>query len=1116
MARFARGRCLAWALVLPLTLAAPAAAQADPFGERIQPFLQAYCYECHGPTKAEAELNLARYTSAAMLADDFRQWNEVRAFLESEEMPPAEAEKHPTAEERAVALRTLDEVMSAEAGKLAGDPGDVLPRRLSNAEYNNTIRDLTGVDIRPADAFPVDPASGEGFSNTGEALQMSAALFKQQFAAAGLVADHVDFTPGGWSFAPYSVATYADQKKLHEQTILDFYRRHDVRYDVYLAAAWRYRHRTAERQSITIDQWADEHELSPKYLHALWDLLEAAPGEQHFYAAWLRRRWQAVPAPDPAAAGALPAEAQERLRTLAKDLSGLGAMLCPVETPPIVAHAGNAPIQHLERRKQTAAAHDTFNAALLGDARHFRLELGNLAKKDVVRVVLHVAPAEPAPASDVLVLLSNLNFSTAGDDYKPGDTQRNVALMAVLKDHAPAMLERLQASPRPRPEGIDPDSIALWAPATIELEIPAAALPQQGTVRLHVDARLDRQHTPAGAGRFALLDHLPQAESLGDLPFPLVNPEHGAADELRRSCAALCEVFPNRFYYADETRGLSAGFHLIEGFFRDDGPLCRRVLDDDQRRDLDRLWEELSFGTHIAEKMLRGFVFFERSERNFMKHPDFDGFREEDPDLVQSQSLERLEQVYLARSGVKATGAELAEHPIHLFFADIRAGLERRAQTLSACRPAYQAQLDTFAESAYRRPLTAAELKQLHDFLDDASRRPELGLEGALRASIVRILVSPYFCLRLDPAPPGETVAPLPDLALASRLSYFLWASMPDAELMSVAKAGRLHEEEVLRAQTRRMLRDPKVAGMALEFFGPWLRYRDFLQTAAASRTAFPKFDDALKQAMFEEPTRLASLLVQQNRSVLDLLAGDSTCVNKRLAEHYGLPFSGPPGSWCEATGLGERGRGGLLGMAVFLTKNSQPERTSPVKRGFWVVHHLLDQHIPPPPPGVVALPAKETDTSGKTIRQLLAAHTEEARCANCHRRFDALGLAMEGFDAIGGARGKDLAGRPIDNLVELPSGRQARGVPELAQYLASDRADQFTQTLGRKLLGYALGRSLLLSDRPLLERLQARLKQNDYRFGELFETIVASPQFRNERCQDFTAAAFRNERSGE
>jgi hypothetical protein len=301
------------------------------------------------------------------------------------------------------------------------------------------------------------------------------------------------------------------------------------------------------------------------------------------------------------------------------------------------------------------------------------------------------------------------------------------------------------------------------------------------------------------------------------------------------------------------------------------------------------------------------------------------------------------------------------------------------------------------------------------------------------------------------------------------------------------------------------MLKDPKVSGFVQELFGQWLRYGDFLKSESVNRQVFPDFDEALKQAMFEEPTRFATAVIQQDRSVLELLRSDETYVNKRLARHYGLPFRGAVATdWEQATGLLQQGRGGLLGMAVFLTKNSQPARTSPVKRGFWVVHELLGEHIPAPPPDVPVLPARETDSKGKSIRELLALHTADATCARCHQRFDSVGLSMEGFDAIGKGRTKDLAGRPIDNLVRLPTGEMAHGIPEFSEYLVAERKNEFIHTLCKKLLGFALGRSLELSDRALIEKMQDELKQNDYRFTSLVETIVLSPQFRTQRGKDY------------
>jgi hypothetical protein len=1077
---------------------------AEPFADKIRPFLTSYCLDCHGEKKAEAELNLARYTSTTMLADDFRQWEHVVTFLKSGEMPP-ETAKQPSDAERAAILSALSDVMLGEARKMAGDPGAVLPRRLSNAEYNYSVRDLTGFDIRPADSFPVDPASGEGFSNTGEALLMSPSLFKKYYNAAQFVADHIDFTPSGWAFAPYPVSTYADQKKYHEQAILNFYQRHAVDYESYLAAAMTHR----QHPEIALVQLATQRRQSPRYLISLWNMLSGNPDDARHYQKWLRLRWQSLPTGDNATQS-------PEIKAFARDLSRLGEMLTPRETEAIVSNAGNGPIQHIERRNKTARSRDTFNTSLISDARRFHLEIRDLAKKDSVTIVLQAAALDATDDGAGFVILKDLNFTTANaDQYKPNDDKRNLSLSTILKTHAPEQWETLSFGKHPFGDVLEASSIAIQTGTTVEFQVPRAAFANEKNITFYVDARLDREHSKSGLIRFSLLDHAAGGNRLDEQSFPLVNPDHASAKELRESCQSLCQVFPNRFFYVDDTRGLSAGFHLTEGFFRDDQPLCRHVLSDQENEELDRLWNELEFGTQIAEKMLRGFVFFERSERNFMKHPDFDAFKEEDPELAREATVLRLEQAYFKRSGVKGSDEELVTHPIHMFFADIRDGLRQRTEQLHAARPLYLKQLEAFAQRASRRPLSAAELQQVRDFYQKLCDQPEYGIERAVRASVVRLLVSPHFCYRIDPAPAGDATLPLSDLALASRLSFFLWSSMPDDELLAVAADGKLHDPRVLAAQTQRMLKDPKVSGFALEFLGPWLRYRDFLEQESVSRELFPMFDAQLKQSMFEEPTRLATHLIQQNRPVSELLNGDTTLVNRRLAQHYGLPFNGGADDWTEVSGLHGRGRSGLLGMAVFLTKNSQPQRTSPVKRGFWVVHHLLGEHIPAPPADVVALPAKETETQGKTIRQLLALHTDDFKCARCHRRFDAVGLSMEGFDAIGRRRDKDLAGRAVDDLVDLPTGKQARGVAEYSQYLAAERADDFNKTLCRKLLGYALGRSVQLSDQPLLDTMQVRLKE-DGRFHTLFEVVISSPQFRNQRCRDFSNASYRLQVSGD
>ncbi len=1098
-----------------LGVACPRACGDDLFRDKVTPFMQTYCFKCHNQKTAEGLLNLTRYTSSTLIAKDFREWEHVITFLKEEKMPPSKA-KQPTAAERTEFLAAVENLLLIEARKLADDPGTSSPRRLSNAEYNYTIRDLTGVDIRPTASFPVDPASGEGFTNTSEALVMSPNLFKKYYAAGQQVADHVLLTTTGFEFAPYPVVTFSDRQKFYEQAILRFYEQHKIDYATYLAAAWSYRHRPASRRDATIEAWAAENKLSQKYLRSLWNALQDDASSDVFYIQWLRQRWNALPAPTEPTQTAVPAETRRAIQTLAVDIQRLSVMLCVPETQAIVSDAGNAPITHIDRRKKTAAGRDKFNLALIEQPnQRLQWELKNKPDKAAAKLIISVSKVG-SEMEDGYVILNQPNFSSsAPGSYNPKDAKKNLSLRDFLTNYAPEQLKRLEFGVHPLGHKIDPDSLVLKVPSVIEIEISPEALKDQRMRRFYAEASVDEKNSKLRMAKIGLFNQKPKDDLPGSVL--LFAPGNPAAKQLAASCESFCKLFPNRFYFVDETRGISAGFHLIEGFFRDDQPLCNSVLSEEEKRDLDRLWDELYFSTKIYDKMLHGFVFFEREERSFLKHPDFNSIREEDPDLGKEENLLRFEQLYLKRSNVTATGADLEKHPIHAFFEDIRQGLKRRDLQLKQAEPAYIRNLQDFAKAAYRRPLTAEENKRLLEFYHSVAKQDEYGIEQAVRASILRILVSPHFCYRVEVPPPGKTIQPVDDLALASRLSYFLWSSMPDKELLDLAAKGELKNESTLRAQVRRMLKDPKVNGFALEFFGQWLQYGDFLKSESVNRQVFPEFDEALKQAMFEEPTRFAVGLIQNDRSVLELLRSDETYVNKRLASHYGLPFhSAVATDWEKATGLLQQGRGGFPGMAVFLTKNSQPARTSPVKRGFWVVHKLLGEHIPAPPANVPVLPAKETDAKGKSIRELLAQHTENASCARCHQRFDPVGLSMEGFDAIGKRRTKDLAGRPIDNLVRLPTGEAAHGIPEFSKYLVAERKHEFTQTLCRKFLGFALGRSLELSDKALVEKMQTALEKNDYRFSCLFETVVMSPQFRNQRGKDYTPVLSKTDPPGD
>jgi hypothetical protein len=332
---------------------------------------------------------------------------------------------------------------------------------------------------------------------------------------------------------------------------------------------------------------------------------------------------------------------------------------------------------------------------------------------------------------------------------------------------------------------------------------------------------------------------------------------------------------------------------------------------------------------------------------------------------------------------------------------------------------------------------------------------------------------------------------------LASRLSYFLWASMPDAELLARAATGDLHRPEVLTDQARRLLRDGRARGLATEFAGHWLDFRRFEEHNSVDRDRFPSFTNELRQAMFEEPVRFFLDLARNDSSVLDFLYAKHTFVNAVLAEHYGMPdLHARPGDWVRVEDADKHGRGGLLPMAVFQTLNAPGLRTSPVKRGYWVVRRLLGEHIPAPPAEVPELPADEAKLGELTLREALARHRQDKACAGCHERFDPIGLAFEGYGPVGERRTKDLGGRPVDTRAAFPGGGEGTGLDGLRAYLRDRRQDEFVENLCRKLLAYALGRSLRPADDETVRNIRTKLATNDYRFGTLIEAIVTSPQF--------------------
>ncbi len=406
--------------------------------------------------------------------------------------------------------------------------------------------------------------------------------------------------------------------------------------------------------------------------------------------------------------------------------------------------------------------------------------------------------------------------------------------------------------------------------------------------------------------------------------------------------------------------------------------------------------------------------------------------------------------------------------------------------------------LSTLMRRAYRRPVTDSDLEKPMEFFREARATGDFdsGIEMALAA----ILVSPRFLFRVERDPEGvapNTVYRVSDLDLASRLSFFLWSSIPDDELLDTAVRGELGKPEVLEREVRRMLADPRSRNLVSNFAGQWLYLRN-LASITPDLRLFPDFDDNLRQAFRQETELFFESVLREDRSVLDLLRADYTFLNERLAKHYGIPHV--YGSRFRRVSLGEDSeRGGLLRHGSILTVTSYATRTSPVIRGHWILKNLLGASPPPPPPNVPAL-RDNTVSATLSIRERLAEHRTNRACARCHDVMDPVGFAFENFDAVGRWRSFE-GGRPIDASGGLPDGSEFEGVSGLEENLLK-RPEIFVGTLCEKLLTFALGRGVEHYDASAIRKVVREARPDDYRFSSLIVGIVTSTPFTMRRSQ--------------
>jgi hypothetical protein len=623
------------------------------------------------------------------------------------------------------------------------------------------------------------------------------------------------------------------------------------------------------------------------------------------------------------------------------------------------------------------------------------------------------------------------------------------------------------------------NQVLVRAPEIIEIRLPASIA---AGAQLVASASLHPVAGKNGSVQVALSDRKPE-QGAGPIPKTdvvskdpnwtnvsrsvqvdspvLVSPSGQAQARTEESFDRFRDLFPIALCYTkivpvDEVVTLTL-------FYREDDMLKKLMLDDQQAMQLERLWAQLHFVSQDALK-----------------------------------SVDAYEQLWqFATQDADPSAFEPLREPIQRKAAEFR-------QTMLDAQDKHVDSVLEFAQRAYRQPLSDGQRQTLLSLYKNliANETPH---EDAIGLMVARVLVSPEFLYRIErPAEGTDKPRDITDLELANRLSYFLWASMPDKTLMDLAQSNKLSDPVTLRAQVQRMLKDPKSQRMAVEFGTMWLHIRDLDTLDEKSETHFPEFA-LIRSDLYKEAIYLFTDALANDRSVLDLLSGDYTFLNGRLANYYGIPDVGPANAaepWRKVDGVRNYGRGGILTLGATLAKQSGASRTSPILRGNWLCEVVLGEKLPKPPKNVPVL--AELPPEGITERELTERHSSDPACSKCHQRIDPYGYALENYDAIGRFRTRDASGKAINTTTQLPTGQKIENFDDLRNYLEVHRKEDFVRQFNRKLLGYALGRSVQLSDEPILSEILQQQRAGGWSIQETICQIVLSKPFRQIRGKDF------------
>ena len=1032
--------------------------------------LKQFCFECHADQHAEAKINLKRMTSGAPFATGFNTWKKVVDRLAQRKMPPQDA-RQPSDSQRRQLISKIREQLQIVAKQHAEDPGQVIMRRLTRAEYAYTLQDLTGFDLKLEHDFLSDAVGGEGFTNVGLVQFVQDSTLERYLEAAKKVAAHAVIGAGPLQFFRDPGKTGFELSAISR--IQEIYRQHGFRtgageggeafgldrYPRAFYTAWRFQHRQKlGLGNVTLAALAADEGLESRFAEYIWSVLtrrtSSSPTSE------IVARWRLLPVPG--------GDHKQLATDVRAQCEGLYQLL----------HRWHNTLgQNADDKEQAfLLTADSFEVA---QVKPFVMNLNNWpdgASQVIVHVFVEIVQGGGKQNPVVI-------WHKPAIQFRRKDLRLEVPrpLNMVLSRKS---ADRLAFGTHPKGGTVGRgDFVTTGAVSqTFDLPIPAGA----NSALLTVEAKLDVEYGDDCIVRCTISETKdalqgktvsgllanPDGSTFkawvpGVLEFARLLPQVSHREPAPSDRDPIPPPFDNSYNNPERN-----DYHYKIKYHRDDQFLVDRILDDAMRERLDQAWTDLwaSFEYHDA------FLRFVIDKYKL----DMAGRGIAERDLSWIETLPAEPRKYVR---------------------DLHRGYDSVHKALEAAQSGHVEDVIRFTSYAWRRTLTETEQARMRSYYEELRKRSQLGHPKAIRTLLARALVAPDFLFRTERSrPDGKTPdSPLSQWELASRLSYFLWSSLPDAQLRRAAQAGELDDPKQLARQARRMLRDRKSRRLAKEFFGQWFGFYQFDGYRGTDPQRFPQFTDSLKTAMHDEAVSFFEYIVRNDRPAREILFADYTFLNRELAEHYGIENA------VSSTTIPQRvegvlrfHRGGLFGLGAVLTVTSAPMRTSPVKRGDWILRRVLGTPVPPPPADAGSIPADDVLSDGLTVRQRLEDHRRDPSCANCHSRIDPLGFTLEHYDAIGRWRATYRDGQPIDASGKTNDGKVISGPRGLRDYLASHQ-ELFQRTLSTKLLGYALGRRVSVSEEILIEQLMSE-QQGDGRFSHLVERIVASKQFRYHR----------------